>query len=145
LGGDLSQGRWGLVDLPALESSCPDGDLSQLVVRDLEFTPDVAAKALPKGRPHDSCGQTACRVCPTDFMAEYAARLRSAIAEHGFIIQPVFSRESSATYCYSVGLHESLGYEFVMVGLDVGVAQGVLHSVVERFSGSSGPVPGEVL
>ncbi|MFD8947540.1 DUF4262 domain-containing protein [Streptomyces xanthophaeus] len=145
LGGDLSQGRWGLVDLPALESSCPDGDLSQLVVRDLDFTPAVAAKVLPKGRPHDSCGEKDCPVCPTDFLAEYAVRLRSAIAEHGFVIQWVGAREGSATFCYTIGLHESLGYELVMVGLDGRVAKGVLHSVAERFSGSSDPVAGEVL
>ncbi|WP_234315848.1 DUF4262 domain-containing protein [Streptomyces sp. NRRL F-5527] len=145
LGGDLSQGRWGLIDLPALESFRPDGDLSQLVVRDLAFTPDAAANVLPEGRPHDSCGDGDCPVCPPDFMTAYVARLRAVIAEHGFAVQPVLADESSAAYCYTVGLHESLGHEFVMAGLDVRVMQGVLHSVVERFAGSSGPVAGEVL
>ncbi|MFF8918980.1 DUF4262 domain-containing protein [Streptomyces sp. NPDC015032] len=84
-------------------------------------------------------------MCPTDFLAGYAVRLRSAIAEHGFVIQRVGAREGSATFCYTIGLHESLGYEFVMVGLDGRVAKGVLRSVVERFSGSSDPVAGEVL
>jgi hypothetical protein len=145
LGGDLSQGQWGLIDLPALESVRPDGDLSQLVVRDLDFTPDVAANVLPEGRPHDSCGDADCSVCPPDFMTEYVARLRDVIAEHGFAVQPVLADEDSVAYCYTVGLHESLGHEFVMAGLDIRVMQGVLHSVVGRFAGSSGPVAGEVL
>ncbi|OLO26080.1 hypothetical protein PZ61_0236340 [Streptomyces sp. MNU77] len=145
LGGDLSQGRWGPIDLPALETCRPDGDPSQLVARDLDFTPDVAAKVLPEGRPHDSCGEADCPVCPPDFMTEYVARLRSVIAEHGFAVQAVMADENSAAYCYTVGLHESLGREFVMAGLDVRTMQGVLHSVVERFTGSSGPVAGEVL
>ncbi|WP_328373799.1 DUF4262 domain-containing protein (plasmid) [Streptomyces sp. NBC_00445] len=145
LGGDLSQGRWGLIDLPALESVRPDGDLSQLVVRDLDFTPDAATNVLPEGRPHDSCGDADCPVSPPDFMTEYVARLRAVIAEHGFAIQPVLADERSADYCYTIGLHKSLGHEFVMTGLDVRVMQGVLHSVVERFAGSTGPVVGEVL
>ena len=145
LGGDLSQGQWGLIDLPALESCRPDSDPSQLVARDLDFTPDVAANVLPKCRTHDSCGEADCPVCPADFMAEYVARLRGVIAEHGFAVQAVLADESSAAYCYTVGLHESLGHEFVMAGLDVRAMQGVLHSVIERFAGSSGPVSGEVL
>ncbi|GGU63488.1 hypothetical protein [Streptomyces lavendofoliae] len=51
LGGDMAQVRWGPIDLPALESGRPDGDLSQLVVRDPDFTPAVAANVLPEGRP----------------------------------------------------------------------------------------------
>ncbi|MGC0379802.1 DUF4262 domain-containing protein [Streptomyces sp. SAI-129] len=145
LGGDLSQGGWGLIDLPALESLGPDDDPSQLVVRDLDFTPDAAASVLPKGRPHDSCGDADCPVCPPDFMTAYVARLRGVIAEHGFAIQPVLGDESSAAYCYTIGLHESLGCEFVMAGLDVRVMQGLLHSLIERFAGSSGPVDGEAL
>ncbi|WP_327740421.1 DUF4262 domain-containing protein (plasmid) [Streptomyces nojiriensis] len=145
LGGDRSQGRWGPIDLPALESFRPDSDLSQLVTRDLEFTPDVAANVLPEGRPHNSCEDTDCPVCPPDRMAEHVARLRGIIAEHGFAVQAVSADEGSAPYCYTVGLHESLGHEFVMAGLDVWAMQAVLHSVVERFAGSSGPVPGEVL
>ncbi|MFI5775000.1 DUF4262 domain-containing protein [Streptomyces sp. NPDC051658] len=78
-------------------------------------------------------------------MAKYVARLRGVIAEHGFAVQAVLADEGSAAYCYTVGLHESLGYEFVMAGLDVRAMQSVLHSVVERFSGSSGPVAGVVL
>ncbi|WP_030383013.1 MULTISPECIES: DUF4262 domain-containing protein [unclassified Streptomyces] len=145
LGSDLSQGRWGLIDLPALESFRPDGDLSHLVVRDLDFTPDFAANVLPEGRAQDSCGDADCPVCPPDFMTEYVARLRAVIAEHGFAVQPVLGDESIADYCYTIGLHKSLGHEFVMTGLDVRVMQGVLHSVVERFAGSCGPVAGEVL
>ncbi|WP_307839660.1 DUF4262 domain-containing protein [Streptomyces sp. MBT49] len=145
LGGDLSQGRWGLIDLPALESFHQEDDLSQLVVRDLDFTPAVAASVLPEGRPYDSCGDADCPVCLPDFMTEYVARLREIIAEHGFAVQAVLADEGSAAYCYTVGLHESLGHEFVMAGLDVRAMQGVLHSVVELFAGSSGPVAGEVL
>ncbi|WP_405759563.1 DUF4262 domain-containing protein [Streptomyces sp. NBC_00073] len=145
VGGDWSQGRWGRIDLPAMESFRPDGDPSALIVRDVGFTPGVAANVLPKGRPYDACGETACRVCPPDPMAEYVARLRGTIAEHGFTVQAVMADECSAAYCYTVGLHESLGHEFVMAGLDVRTMQGVLHSVVERFAGSSGPVAGEVL
>ncbi|MFE2271445.1 DUF4262 domain-containing protein [Streptomyces lavendulae] len=144
VGGDRSQGWWGLIDLPALESFRPDGDLSQLVVRDLDFAPAVAANVLPEGRPHDSCGDADCPVCPPDRMTDYAARLRGVIAEHGYAVQAVLDDDGSA-YCYTVGLHESLGCEFVMSGLDAGVMQRVLHSVVKRFAGSSGPVAGEVL
>ncbi|MFI6689480.1 DUF4262 domain-containing protein [Streptomyces sp. NPDC050485] len=140
LGADRSQGRWGRIDLPAIESSCPDGDLSQLVVRDVGFRPDVAANVLPEGRPHTACEDANCLVCPPDFMAEYVARLRGVIAKHGFAVQAVLADEGSAAYCYTIGLHESLGYEFVMAGLDVRAMQSVIHSVVERFSGSSGPV-----
>lgn len=142
--GDRAQGVWGLIDLPALESARPDSDLSQLVVRDLDFTPDIAANVLPEGRPH-SCEDVNCPVRPSVFMAEYVARLRELITEHGFAVQAVFSDEGSAAYCYTVGLHESLGHEFVMAGLDVRAMHGLLHSVVEHFAGSSGPVAGEVL
>jgi hypothetical protein len=79
-------------------------------------------------------------------MTDYIVyRLRQIIAEHGFAIQAVLADEGSSAYCYTVGLHETLGYEFVVAGLDVGGMHGVLHSVVERFTGSSGPVAGEVL
>ncbi|MDR3082654.1 MAG: DUF4262 domain-containing protein [Streptomyces sp.] len=145
LGGDRWQGRWGLIDLPALESSRPDSAPSRLVVRDRDFTPGAAANVLPKGRPHDSCGDEDCPVCPPDFMTAYVARLRSFIAEEGFAIQAVLGDESSAAYCYTVGLHESLGCEFVMAGLDIRVMQGLLHSLIERFAGSSGPVDGDAL
>lgn len=145
LGGDLSQGHWGLIDLPALESCCPDSDPSQLVARDLDFTPAAAANVLPDGRTRDSCGEADYHVCPPDFMTEYVARLRSVIAEHGFAVQAVLAGENSAAYCYTIGLHESLGHEFVMAGLDIRTMQSVLHCVVERFAGSSGPVAGEVL
>ncbi|MFD6967375.1 DUF4262 domain-containing protein [Streptomyces sp. NPDC059949] len=144
LGGDLSQGQWGLFDLSALESFRPDGDLSQLVIRDLDLTPAVAA-SVPEGRSHSACENTDCPVCPPDFMAEYIARLRGVIAEHGFAVQAVLADESFAACCYTVGLHESLGHEFVMAGLDVRSMQGVLHSVIERFAETSGPVVGEVL
>ncbi|MFD8727816.1 DUF4262 domain-containing protein [Streptomyces sp. NPDC059611] len=145
VGGDLSQGRWGPIDLPALESWRPDGDLSQLVARDVDFAPDVAANVLPEGRPHDSCGAADCPVCPPDFMTEYVSRLRAVIAEKGFAVQAVMADAGSPAYCYTVGLHESLGLEFVMTGLEVTAMHGVLHSVVERFAGSSGPTAGEVL
>lgn len=78
-------------------------------------------------------------------MTEYVTRLRAVIAEHGFAVQAVMADEHSPAYCYTVGLHESLGHEFVMTGLDVRAMQDVLHSVVERFAGLSGPVAGEVL
>lgn len=145
LGGDPSQGQWGVIDLPSLESFRPDGDPAQLAVRDLAFAPGVAAEVLPKGRPHDSCGDEDCSVCPPDFMMAYVARLREMIAEHGFATPAVRADDSTAAYCYTVGLHETLGHEFVMTGLDVEVMQVVLHSVVKRFTGSSGPVAGEVL
>lgn len=145
LGGDLSQGRWGLIDLPALEALRSDDDRPQLVFRDLQFAPDVAANVLPEGRPSHPCGDADCCVCPPDFMTGYVARLRDVIAEHGYAITPVLGDEGTAPYCYTVGLHKSLGYEFVMAGLDVRVMRNVLHSVIERFSGSSAPAAGEVL
>ncbi|MEU0022081.1 DUF4262 domain-containing protein [Streptomyces sp. NPDC048664] len=143
--GDPSQGRWGLIDLPALESCRADSDPPELIARDLDFTPDVAANVLPEGRTPNSCQDANCPVCPPDFMTEYVTRLRSVIAEHGFAVQAVLADEGSAAYCYTVGLHESQGHEFVMTGLDVRTMQRVLHSVVERFAGTSGPVAGEVL
>nr|WP_237540421.1 DUF4262 domain-containing protein [Streptomyces sp. SID4917] len=92
---------------------------------------------MPEGRPRNTCEDVDCPVCPPDFVAEYAARLRGVIAEHGFAVRAVRADESSAAYCCTVGLHESLGHEFVMAGLDIRAMQGVIHSVIERFAGSS--------
>ncbi|WP_435060495.1 DUF4262 domain-containing protein [Streptomyces sp. bgisy060] len=145
LGDDPSQGRWGLIDLPALESLRPDGEVAQLVLRDLDFTPGAAADVLPEGRSYDPCEDEDCRVCLSNFMTGYVERLRRLIEECGFAVQAVYAEDGAAAYCYTVGLHESLGHEFVMTGLDVRAMQGLLHSVAERFAGKPGPVSGETL
>ena len=73
------------------------------------------------------------------FKVEYVARLRAVIAEHGFAVQAVLGGADLAPYCYTVGLHQSRGYELVMVGLDIRVMQSVMHSIVERLAGSGAP------
>lgn len=75
-----------------------------------------------------------------DFMVNYVARLQRVIFEHGFAVQAVLGDQDSAPFCYTVGLHKSRGYELVMTGLDVTVLQGIIHSVVDRFS-SEDPTP----
>ncbi|GAA1236340.1 DUF4262 domain-containing protein [Streptomyces rhizosphaericus] len=75
-----------------------------------------------------------------DFMVNYVARLQRVISEHGFAVQAVLGDQDSAPFCYTVGLHKSRGYELVMTGLDVRVLQGIIHSVVDRFS-SENPTP----
>ncbi|WDN55867.1 DUF4262 domain-containing protein [Streptomyces clavuligerus] len=145
LGRDRSQGSWGRIDLLALESFCADGDLSQLVVRDLEFAPGVAADVLPEGRPLWGCENSDCPICLPGFMAECVSRMRKLIEEHGFAVQAVSADESSAAYCYTVGLHKSLGVELVMGGLEIGAMHDILRTVAERLAGSSGPIVSGVL
>ncbi|MEU9744645.1 DUF4262 domain-containing protein [Streptomyces niveus] len=76
-----------------------------------------------------------------DFMTEYLYRAARTIGEHGYIVQPVVSDGHSAPYSYTIGLHQSHGYELVMTGLGPEVANGVLHNLVERFKDSAGPAP----
>lgn len=78
---------------------------------------------------------------PFDWMTGYALRAKRVIVAHGYIVQPVLGDGRSAPYSYTVGLHETRGYELVMVGLDNPTMNGLLHSLVERFDESSGPDP----
>ncbi|MEU6350148.1 DUF4262 domain-containing protein [Streptomyces sp. NPDC047072] len=80
-----------------------------------------------------------------DQLAAYVLRARQLIAKHGYTVQPVVTDGRSAPYSYTVGLHTTHGYELVMVGIDNPVMNGVLHALVERFTGSAGPDPDERL
>ncbi|WNI19985.1 DUF4262 domain-containing protein [Actinacidiphila sp. ITFR-21] len=77
-----------------------------------------------------------------DFMTEYLYRVARTIGEYGYAVQPVVSDGHSAPYSYTIGLHQSHGYELVMTGLGHEVANGVLHRLVDRFKDSTGPASG---
>ncbi|MFD7899069.1 DUF4262 domain-containing protein [Streptomyces sp. NPDC059743] len=74
-----------------------------------------------------------------DFMTDYLYRAARMIGEHGYIVQPVVSDGHSAPYSYTIGLHQSHGYDLVMTGLGHEVANSVLHNLVDRFKDSAGP------
>ncbi|MFF4534254.1 DUF4262 domain-containing protein [Streptomyces sp. NPDC001407] len=77
-----------------------------------------------------------------DFMQGYLLHLAHEMAEHGYVVQSVEGDEYSVPYSYTVGLHQSRGYELVMTGVPRTVAEPVLHNLVERFAHSAGPEPG---
>lgn len=81
---------------------------------------------------------------PFDRLTSYALRVRQTIAEDGYGVVPVVGW-SIAPYSYTVGLHETHGFELVMVGLDHRVMDGLLRSLVERFRDSAGPDPSVAL
>ncbi|GAA2732192.1 DUF2958 domain-containing protein [Streptomyces nogalater] len=67
LGADDSQGEWGYIDLPALESFRSARGLPNFVERDLSFTPAPAHEVLPAGRRRMRCRDEACTTCrPAD-------------------------------------------------------------------------------
>ncbi|MFG2987585.1 DUF4262 domain-containing protein [Streptomyces sp. NPDC048258] len=78
---------------------------------------------------------------PFDRLTSYALHAKRLIAEQGYIVQRVPGDGRSTPFSYTVGLHESHGYELVMVGIDNPTMDGVLHALVERFTDSAGPAP----
>lgn len=67
LGADTTQGEWGYIDLPALESFRAERGLPRLVERDIHFTLAIAAECLPEGRHIVRCDTPDCTVCnPTE-------------------------------------------------------------------------------
>jgi len=81
----------------------------------------------------------------SDFMASYVLRVARTVAEHGYAVHPVLADGRSAPYSYTIGLHQSHGYELVMTGLSPEVTSGVLHALVDRFADSAGPDPDALL
>ncbi|MFD0393389.1 hypothetical protein ACFQ3Z_16280 [Streptomyces nogalater] len=54
LGADDSQGEWGYIDLPALESFRSARGLPNFVERDLSFTPAAGTRGTAGGPPADA-------------------------------------------------------------------------------------------
>ncbi|MER6913961.1 DUF2958 domain-containing protein [Streptomyces sp. NPDC000594] len=63
LGADDTQGEWGYFDLPALESHRSPRGLPNLIERDLDFEPQLAAECLPEGRRRLGCEADECSTC----------------------------------------------------------------------------------
>lgn len=83
LGADDTQGEWGYMDLPALESFRKERGLPHFVERDLHFDPQAAADCLPKGRRVHRCRDGACTICPprTITVADLAAELGTTVMD----------------------------------------------------------------
>ncbi|WP_079054420.1 DUF4262 domain-containing protein [Streptomyces graminilatus] len=77
----------------------------------------------------------------SDFMTSYLLQMARTIAEHGYAVQSVATDGYSAPYSYTIGLHQSHGYELVMTGLSPRVSSGVLRTLADRFADSAGPDP----
>lgn len=64
IGMDDLMGEWGYIHLPDLESTRATRGLPNLIERDLDFTPQVAATALPRGHRVHACRDENCGICP---------------------------------------------------------------------------------
>lgn len=71
----------------------------------------------------------------------YLFMLQETIKRHGYAVQYVFGDPvtDAAPYGYTVGLHESYGYELAVAGLDGNATALVLHRLSEQLRGNDEP------
>ncbi len=69
----------------------------------------------------------------------YLLMLRERIERHGYAMQYVLGDPvtGAAPYGYTVGLHETDGYELAVCGLDATTTAAVLHNLSEQLRGEA--------
>jgi len=76
-------------------------------------------------------------VSPSDAqITEYMERVRTIVAEHGWMIQAVGADDDEPQFCYTVGLSDYDHPEFVLCGLPFEVSAHLLNDLGERVRGA---------
>lgn len=83
---------------------------------------------------------------PTDDqVADYMDRVRTIVAEHGWMVQAVGASDSEPAFCYTVGLSDYDHPELILFGLPFETAAHLLNDLGERVRGAVTLADGMVL